>query len=104
MSEKGTDSDKRERNGGYDVVQEKHSVVTAAQEAIVKAQELLVKSRAGKRRYRPFALGDKVWLEGTNLATTHPSHKLAAKCHGPFKITVVISPVVYQLGIPEQWK
>ena len=54
--------------------------------------------------YQPFTLGDKVWLEGTNLATMHPSHKLAAKCHGPFKITMVISPVVYRLEIPKQWK
>ena len=34
----------------------------------------------------------------------HPSHKLVAKHHGPFKITMVISPIVYQLEIPKQWK
>ena len=30
--------------------------------------------------------------------------KLAAKCHGPFPIQRVLSPIDYQLTLPEQWK
>jgi len=36
----------------------------AAQEAQCKAQDSWIKQ---KPRYRPFAIGDRVWLEGTNL-------------------------------------
>ena len=33
-----------------------------------------------------FKPGDLVWLEGTNITTTHPKAKLAPKRHGPFKV------------------
>ena len=49
-------------------------------------------------------MGDKVWLEGTNLKTTHPTAKLAPKQYGPFPITNKISDIVYQLELPPQWK
>jgi hypothetical protein len=35
---------------------------------------------------------------------THPTTKLAPKWFGPFKILRVLSPVVYQLILPAQWK
>ena len=35
---------------------------------------------------------------------THPTTKLAPKRFGPFKISRVLSPVVYQLTLPIQWK
>ena len=35
---------------------------------------------------------------------THPTSKLAPRQHGPFKITKVISEVVYELKLSEQWK
>ena len=35
---------------------------------------------------------------------THPMTKLAPKQFGPFKIARVLSPVVYQLILPAQWK
>jgi hypothetical protein len=34
----------------------------------------------------------------------HPTSKLALKCYGPFSVIRVISPMVYQLDIPPQWK
>ena len=33
-----------------------------------------------------FQTGDLVWLEGTNIHTTHPKAKLASRRHGPFKV------------------
>jgi len=54
--------------------------------------------------YKPFKLNDKVWLEATNLRTTHPTAKLAPKRYGPFKIVKKISNVVYQLELPTKWK
>ena len=35
---------------------------------------------------RTFKEGDLVWLEGTNIHTTHPKAKLAQRRHGPFKV------------------
>jgi hypothetical protein len=49
-------------------------------------------------------VGDKVWLEGANLKLTHPKAKLDAKRYRPFLITKEISPVVFQLMLPSQWR
>jgi Chromo (CHRromatin Organisation MOdifier) domain len=45
-----------------------------------------------------------VWLEGANLKLTHPKAKLDAKRYGPFPITKEVSPVVFQLALPPQWR
>ena len=78
-----------------------------AQEAIKHAQQLVMKhnqKKRGKRTFQPYTLGEKVWLEGTNLKLSHPSAKLAPRWYGPFTITKVISPVVYCLDLPPSWK
>ena len=49
-------------------------------------------------------VGDKVWLEGCNLTTTHPTTKLAPQHYRPFPITCVMSRTSYQLKLPPQWK
>ena len=51
-----------------------------------------------------FQEGDKVWLDGRNIKTHHPTAKLAPKRHGPFPVQQVLSPINYQLIIPKQWK
>jgi hypothetical protein len=75
--------------------------------AIRNAQQMLLKHalrKKGQRHFRPFVVGQKVWLEGTNLKTSHPTRKFAPKCYGPFPITGVISLVVYRLTLPLSWK
>ena len=57
-----------------------------AKEALKKATDLEVPTH-----FKPYQIGDKVWLEGRNLTTTHPTAKLAPRCYGPFLITCVIS-------------
>ena len=69
-----------------------------AQSHMTHAQELLTKTN----RFQPYTLGQKVWLEATNLKTSHLMVKLQAKCYGPFSITNVISHVAYQLNLPLQ--
>jgi hypothetical protein len=44
-----------------------------------------------------------VWLEGKNLPLPYGTVKLAPRCHGPFKITKIISPVAMRLELPAQW-
>ena len=70
-----------------------------AKEALKKAADLEV-----PRHFEPYQLGDKVWLEGHNLTTTHPTAKLAPRHYGPFPITCVVSRTSYQLKLPPQWK
>ena len=68
-------------------------------EALRKAADLELPTR-----FKPYQLGDKVWLEGRNLTTTHPTVKLAPRRYSPFPITRVISRTSYQLKLPPQWK
>src|SRR5579863_10379609 len=65
-----------------------------------QAQELLGR----KTHHRPYQKGQKVWLEGTNLQTTHLTAKLCPKCYGPFKIMEIIGSTTYRLELPPQWR
>jgi hypothetical protein len=56
------------------------------------------------RKFSPWKVGDKVWLEATNLRIPYPSRKLAPKRHGPFEIAQVLSPLMYRLRLPPTWK
>jgi Integrase zinc binding domain/Chromo (CHRromatin Organisation MOdifier) domain len=80
---------------------------TTALTVIRNAQQMLLKHvlrKKGQCHFCPFSMGQKVWLEGTNLKTSHPTKKFALKRYGPFPITDVISPVVYCLTLPLSWK
>jgi hypothetical protein len=66
-----------------------------AAEALHRAADIQIPSR-----FEPYQTGDKVWLEGHNLTTTHPSAKLAPRHYSPFPITCVISCTSYQLKLP----
>ena len=55
-------------------------------------------------RFIPWKVGDKVWLEATHLHLHYPSRKLASKCMGPFEISCVLSPLIYQLKLLHTWK
>jgi hypothetical protein len=57
-----------------------------AANALRKAQSLELPSN-----FVPYCVGDRVWLEGRNLNTTHPSAKLAPRRYGPFLVTAAIS-------------
>ena len=70
-----------------------------AKEALKKSVDLEIPTR-----FKPYQLGDKVWLEGRNLTTIHPTMKLAPRRYGPFPITHVVSHTSYQLKLPPQWK
>ena len=48
-------------------------------------------------------IGQSVWLEGKNLPLPYGTVKLALRCHRPFKIIKIISPVAIRLELPAQW-
>ena len=52
--------------------------------------------------FSPWKVGNKVWLETINLRLQYPCRKLSPKHLGPFKITQVLSLLVYHL--PSTWK
>ena len=54
-------------------------------------------------RFTPWKVGEKVWLETTNLHMNGPK-KLQMKRTGLFEIEEVISQTVFHLRIPPQWK
>jgi len=54
--------------------------------------------------FQPYKKGDQVWLEGTNLCTSHPMSKLRPKRFGPFEIVEELSPVTYRLTLPPTWR
>ena len=54
-------------------------------------------------KYTPWKVGDKVWLETTNLHMNRPK-KLQMKRTGPFEIEEVISCTAFRLHIPAQWR
>lgn len=60
--------------------------------------------RTFQRNFLPSEKGDKVWLDGKNIHTTHPSAKLAPRRYGPFEVAEVLSPLVYRLVLPPTWK
>jgi hypothetical protein len=63
-----------------------------------------IMTERSSRRFSPWKVGNKVWLEATNLRIPYPSRKLAPKRHGPFEIAQVLSPLVYRLRLPPTWK
>jgi hypothetical protein len=79
-----------------------HEMRSRAQEAITKVQDVM-RNKKGTD-YKPFQEQDRVWLEATNLKTTHLTAKLAPKRYGPFTIIKKISDIVFQLELPQQWK
>ncbi|VDC04981.1 unnamed protein product, partial [Peniophora sp. CBMAI 1063] len=85
------------------------SVREEAQASLRIAAELM-KDHHGvpEATYKPFKVGDKVWLEGKNLKSVRPKAKLDAKRHGPFTITEVLgnpeTAINFRLDIPKTWK
>ena len=61
-------------------------------------------SSHSRRGFKPFIKGDKVWLEARNLKRLIINPKFTPKREGPFTITKVLSPIVYQLRLPKTWK
>lgn len=78
---------------------------TARDEALATHQ--LAQQRMAERstsEFTPFKLGQKVWLEATNLRNMPGNRKLQSKREGPFPITEVLGPLTYRLQLPKHWR
>ena len=56
-----------------------------------------------KDRFKPFKVGQKVWLDTRNLKTRY-HRKMAPKREGPFEIKQVMGPLTFKLELPPTWK
>ena len=87
-------------------VEARLKTLSAACKEALAAHELArqVMSSRSRRGFKPFVKGDKVWLEARNLKCLIINPKFAPKQEGPFTVTKVLSPIVYQLRLPKTWK
>jgi hypothetical protein len=70
--------------------------------ALQVASEVM-KRKGPSAASQKFIVDQQVWLEGTNIKTTHPKAKLAPQRHGPFKI-LSTTPTNSQLKLPPSWR
>ncbi len=57
-----------------------------------------------KQKARDYQVGDKVWLDATNLHLSCPKKKLNDKRVGPFMILDNAGAAAYKLKLPPHWK
>jgi len=77
------------------------SATEEAKSAIRKAQEDMTRYYNRRRSPAPvFKLGDRVYLDASDIRTTRPSPKLSHRRLGPFKIKHQVGPLAYQLKLP----
>jgi hypothetical protein len=71
--------------------------------ALMKAKDEYAMYYNHRREPAPiFAPGDKVWLDGSNIATNQPLSKLSHRQLGPFAIETHIRHGAYRLTLPPQ--
>jgi hypothetical protein len=80
------------------------SKVREAECALRKAAKEMKKFYDRRRKLEEYSVGDRVWLEATNLTTDRPKKKLDHKRLGPFKNIQKVSNVVYKLELPPTWR
>jgi hypothetical protein len=77
-----------------------HNNIAKAQADYAKHYNRKVKSHLDLADEPVFKVGDKVWLNAKDIATSRPSRKLDHKLLGPIRITKKISDLAYRLDLP----
>jgi hypothetical protein len=82
-----------------------NNIQEEAWESLEAAQEAMKDQFDKHVRQTPlWKVGDGVWLNSRNIATTRPSPKLDHRWLGPFSISEVILPSMYKLTLPLSMK
>jgi hypothetical protein len=72
-----------------------------AKAALCKAKEDMVHYYNWHRAPTPqYQIGDKVYIDASDIKTTHPSVKLSHQNLGPFPIQAKVGPNAYHLHLP----
>jgi hypothetical protein len=69
-----------------------------------KAQEQQKKYADQHRRDEQFVVGERVYLDTSDITFTEGSKKLLPKFIGPFKVLKVVSKVAYQIELPDKFR
>jgi len=76
-----------------------------AESALRKAEEDMKKYYDRKQgKTLQYILGEKVWLDASNIQTGRPTKKLDHKRLGPFPISKVLANYTYELKLPKTMK
>ena len=77
------------------------SAIEEARAAIAKAQAEYTQYYNRRRTKAPvFKKGDFVYLDASDIKTTHPSKKLDSLRYGPFEVLEKVGPSAYKLKLP----
>ena len=77
------------------------SGVSEAKSALVKAKEEYKRYYDRRRTPAPdIKVGDRVWLDASDIQTTRPSEKFSHRRLGPFRVSGVIGRGAYKLDLP----
>jgi hypothetical protein len=72
-----------------------------ARSAIAKAKDEYAMFYNSRREPAPiFKPGDKVWLDGSDIATNRPSSKLSHRYLGPFVVEACVGQGAYRFALP----
>ena len=85
-------------------LEERQKTLETVQEEAALTMQHTQESWVRPTNYKPYQEGDKVWLEATNLHTTHPTKKLGPKRYRPFKVLEAVGHVNFCLELPVHWK
>jgi hypothetical protein len=76
-----------------------------ARSAIAKAKDEYAMYYNRRREPAPiFKPGDKVWLDGSDIATNRPSSKLSHRHLGPFVVEACVGRGTYHLSLPPHFR
>ena len=76
--------------------------LSEARAAPVKAKEDMVTYHNHRHEPAPiFTPGDKVYLDASDIHTTHPLKKLAHRCLGPYVVKHQVGSQAYHLHLPK---
>jgi hypothetical protein len=101
---KGGDAKEAKNEDAEELIKQIQGIQKETEAALKLAAETMKRFYDRKARDRvEYDIGDKVWLEATNLRTDRPAKKLDHKRYGPFKITAKAGKSAYKLELPRQW-